>query len=143
MKRLFVVPVLIAALAVPAAATALDTSAQTGAEAKGSPFSVSFTVVTQGGDPVAIREFKFKNLPMDCDQGLVPLTAKGFGQMPVSDAGRFNQAFNNGRGGDITVRGRFVNPSKVKGKITAAGTFDNGSDPDFTNCAGERKYTAQ
>jgi hypothetical protein len=139
-KRFFVVPMLIAALAVPAAATAFETTAKVDSAKRGTAFSVSFIVVKENGHATEIRKFKFKNLKIDCAEGPVLLSGGPF-KLQVAN-NRFHDSFDNGIGGNLRINGRFVNPNKVKGKIRADGTFNNDNGPDFTNCTGARRYTA-
>ena len=59
MKRFIVVPLLLCAVALPAAAGARDASVEPTATAKGGGFHVAFRVIEQGGEPVAVKRLRF------------------------------------------------------------------------------------
>jgi hypothetical protein len=99
-------------------------------------------VVTQGGKPIAIKRFRFKNLPIECDQGDVLLSSRIKGEFPVRDNDRFHAtATDDDPPGEAKLRGKVVNPSKVKGRVKAEGSFGTGMDV-ATGCEGSKRFVA-
>ena len=150
MKRLIAVPVLIAALAVPAAASAgLDASAAEPVSSKGmQPFKINFDVYRQGNKPIGVDNFNVKRLKIDCNEGpfLLNFTLNVPGLFPnvfpVNNQGRFN-AEGTSPSSEARITGTFVNNNKVKGRVRAEGDFAGPpSEPNLTDCLGSRRYTA-
>jgi opacity protein-like surface antigen len=138
MKRFIVVPLLIAALAAPAVASAFDASVEPAESAKGGGFSVRFEVIKQGNDPVAVKRFKFRRLPVECTGGSFLLKGKVGGKLPVNNNGRFGATAIAPEGGEVKVNGEFVNNNqKVKGRVKATGDFEG-----IDNCEGAKRYVA-
>ena len=139
MKRFLAIPVLIAAFAIPATATGLEADAGSAAEAKRAPnFKISFEIV--GTD---VRKFKFSNLKMRCNQGIVYLDAKGFPSMGIVND-KFGGDFQGQAGGTVSVKGEVTNNgNRANGRVSADGRFPNTSPngPNvFKGCKGAKRW---
>lgn len=144
MKRSILLGAALAALALPGTAGAgagAGPSVSVASAAKGEPFSVSFTVVSEGGKPVIVKRFRFYNLPITCDQGDFLLNSRIGGRIPVEHNRFAATATDDDPPSEARLTGRFVNPGKVKGRVKATGTYA-GPSGDVTNCAGSKRYTA-
>ena len=144
MNRSILLGAALAALALPGAAGAgasAGASVNAASAAKGEPFSVRFTVVSEGGKPVIVKRFRFYNLPITCDQGDFLLNSRIGGQIPVEDKHFAATATHDDPPSEARLTGRFVSPGKVKGRVKATGTYA-GPSGDVTNCTGSRRYTA-
>jgi hypothetical protein len=86
---------------------------------------------------VAVRRFRFFNLPITCDQGDFLLSSRVRGQIPVEERRFRALATEDEPPSEARIRGRFVTRSKVKGRLGAEGSFEG-----VTNCAGGRRFTA-
>jgi len=140
MKRILLVPVLVAALALPAAAAGIESGAEPAAtaEAKRAPqFKVSFRLITDSQDkPIEVRGFRFYNLKMRCNQGVVYLDGKGFPPMTITDK-KFGYE-NTQRGGTIKIRGEITNGGRrANGRISAEGKFPKSDGAgNYRGCKG-------
>ncbi len=143
MKRLLVVAVLAFALAAPTVAIAFEPRGALDSPTKAArPFKFAFNVRFDGGEPVKVKDFRFRNLRMDCDQGRVLLKASGFPHMPVSND-EFGDTFSN-PDHSIMIDGKFNNrATKVEGTVQADGDFAADGGGEFTNCFGSKNYTAK
>ena len=144
MKRILLVPVLIAALALPAAAAGIESGAGPAAtaEAKRAPqFKLSFRLITDSADkPIGVRGFKFKNLKMRCNRGVVYLDAKGFPPMTITDK-KFGYE-NTQQGGTIKIKGEVTNGGKrANGRISAEGKFPKSDGAGtYKGCKGATRW---
>lgn len=130
-----------AALAFCSTAGAGSTVDLAGAE-KGKPFSVHFTVVSQGGKPIKVKNFRFENLRITCTQGNLLLSTRVRGQIPVHDKRFEATATDDDPPSEANVKGKFVKPTKVRGRVKAEGSFETSGGETFTNCSGAKRYTA-
>jgi hypothetical protein len=137
MKRILLPVLAVAALLVPAAATA-GSRHYTGPDEAGG--TVDFNRVVNDGHK-KVKNFIFDGIPADCDAGTVlfnnataPLPA-----MKIKD-GSFHGAFTNNHGGYIIVNGTFSHKNKrADGTLRLYG--DLGSQ---TNCeSGKTHWSAQ
>jgi hypothetical protein len=134
-----VVPLLLCAVAVPAAADARDASVEPTATAKGGNFHVAFRVIEQGGDPVAVKRLRFRRLPVDCNEGSFFLRGRIPGRFRVNDRDRFHAIATDPNGGEVKVNGEFKdNDRKVVGRVKASGDFGTNAN----NCGGAKRYVA-
>lgn len=140
MKRFIVVPLLLCAAALPAAADARDASVEpTAASAKGGGFHVAFRVIHRDGDPIAVKRLRFRRLPVDCNEGPFFLSGRIPGRFRVNDRDRFHATATDPNGGEVKVNGEFVdNDRKVRGRVKASGDFGANAN----NCEGAKRYVA-
>ena len=141
MRRALPLAAALAVMVLAPAGAAAETVVPAG-EAKGSPFGVALTVITQNGKPVAVRKVGFTSLPITCDQGDYLLSANIKGTVPVNNNRFRGVATTPDPPGKVKVKGKFANPSKVRGRVKAEGTFEGPGGGDITGCAGSRRYTA-
>ena len=106
---------------------------------------MSFNVIKQGGRPDAIRRFRFRHLPISCDQGEYLLGSRVNGEIPVTDRKFDATAIEDDPPSEARLTGRFVKRSKVKGRVRVEGSFTYerpSGDATITNCFGAKRYTA-
>ena len=136
MNRLAALTALVLVLFLPAAAGAGETYA-----GKGDGFEISFDVITEGGKPKKIRDFRFRRVVMTCASG--PTTQfktrslpPHFGPFRVNDEGRFGRTFtsdNQDFQGETVIRGEFVTKRRVDGTLKIAGDYPADGYADCTS----------
>ena len=108
---------------------------------KGDGFEISFQVVTKGGEPTRIKDFRFRRVVMTCASG--PTTQfktrslpPHFGPFRVNDEGRFGRTFtsdNQNFQGETVIRGEFVTKRRVDGTLKIAGDYPADGYADCTS----------
>jgi hypothetical protein len=121
---------IVAALAVPAAATAGDGAADAAAKAqRGGQLNIKFVLNSRDGEPVALKRFRFENLRATCADDIVNVSGK-IRTIPVNDRNRFRKTVRR-NGKLVKVRGRVSNDlDRVRGTIRARGDFAGAENCD-------------
>lgn len=130
-KGIVAVVSLAALMAVPLSAS--GKAGPAGAEAlrgAGGAFEISFTLKSRGGEPVALRRFRFSKLEVTCAGGATVQVRGRIRRIPVNDRNRFSKTV---RRGDkrVKVRGRVSGDlERVRGTIRARGAFGTATSCD-------------
>ena len=124
-----------ALLALPVAASGDALRAQGGDD-----FQIRFTLKSRGGEPTALKRFKFSKLDTPCATGQL-IQARG--RLPfidVNDRNRFSDSLRRA-GRKVRVKGRISGDlDVVRGTIRAQGSFS----PTARNCdSGKVKWVAR
>ena len=107
----------LAAIALPATATGGESNER----ARGSQFTISYTLLTVDGDPQELRRFRFAGVKAPCESGGSATVSGRLGTIPVRPNNRFGAILlRNGK--RVRVAGE-VKPSKVVGTIRVSGDF--------------------
>jgi hypothetical protein len=134
-KGILTLAIAAAVLAIPVTASGDALRAQGGDD-----FRVSFTLKSRGGDPVALKKFKFSRLNTPCQTGVVVQARGRIPFVKVKDNNRFKKTLR--RGAKIArVKGKVSGDlNKVKGTILARGDFG----PNARNCnSGKTPWVAR
>jgi hypothetical protein len=126
-----------ALLALPVAANG-DTARALG----GDNFTIRFTLQTSaGGDPVALKRFRFTKLDAVCNGGATTLQVRGkIRRIEVNDRNRFSETLRRS-GKKVRVKGRVRGGGRtVRGTIRASGDFSDANQ----NCdSGRVRWVAR
>jgi hypothetical protein len=140
LKRVSPLLVAIAALAIAAPAGAAERI-----QHKGVPEpSVSLQVVLINGEVAKVNKFKFFNIAVGCDEGILFITRnKALPAMGVNKRGRFGKTFDFAGAEEVRVKGKVAGDgSSSKGSIRIRGNFTEG-DVRYNNCdSGKVKWKA-
>jgi hypothetical protein len=103
-------------------------------------FQIRFTLKSRGGEPVALKRFRFSRLDTPCPSGTV---VQARGRLPfikVNDRNRFSDSLKRGRR-KVRVKGKVSGDlDVVRGTIRAQGFFG----PGAANCdSGRVRWVAR
>ena len=150
MKRLLISALAAGALLATQAGIA-SAGEYAGGAKRGGEFSVSFQAVFVGNKPVEVRHFRFRKVPMTCEEGGPFLTKSGkpgFGPMNVNSERRFHGVFSANQGDvKVVIRGEFKAHGKVAGTLRVSGDYAPNPATGFpgaSDCSsGRREWQAQ
>ena len=133
MKRLSMVLALAAAMAVPATAAAAERTEFRGALPQA---AVEFQAISVDGDIVKVNKFKFFDVALQCDEGVVLVSrTRPLPAMRVNRRNRFDATFDFQGAEEIKVGGKITNGGReahgtlrVKGNFTVDGARYNNCD---------------
>jgi hypothetical protein len=134
-KGILALAVASALLALPVAASGDALRAQGGDD-----FEIRFTLKSRGGEPTALKNFRFSKLDTPCFSGAV---VQARGRLPfikVNDRNKFSDSLRRG-GKRVRVKGRVSGDlGTVRGTIRAQGNFGPGAQ----NCdSGKVRWVAR
>ena len=101
----------------------LAASGDAGRAQRGDDFQISFTLKSRNGEPVALKNFRFRKLDATCAGGTVVQVRGKLPFIKVNDRNRFSKTLRR-PGRKVRVKGRVSdNLRRVKGRIRAQGNF--------------------
>jgi hypothetical protein len=133
MKRRYPFVVALAVLALAAPAAAADRVELKGT---GSKPTVGFTAVIRNGEVIKVKKFKFFDIPLQCDQGVLVVNNNSapLPQMGVSK-NEFGDTFTSTSGQKVKVSGKFSHHGKsAEGNLRITGDFVDQNGAPATNC---------
>jgi hypothetical protein len=135
-KGILALAVVSAVLAVPVTASGDAFRAAQGRD----DFRISFTLKSRGGEPVALKRFKFTRLDTPCPSGTIVQARGRIPFIKVNDRNRFSDSLNRARR-KVRVKGKVSGDlNTVRGTIRAQGFFG----PGASNCdSGRVRWVAR
>ena len=124
-----------ALIAFAPAAAAADTATFKGLAAP-KP-SVGFTAKIVNGDVVSVKQFRFYDIVLACDNAqtlTVNNQAAPLPKMIVNNNGRFGDSFTSNNGQKVDVSGKFTSNKRAEGKLRVTGDFVDQTGVSLTNC---------
>jgi hypothetical protein len=125
LRKIAIIAASVAALVAPASALA-NVIRQEGQIVHDDATLVKLHVVTKGGKPVKVEQFKAKNVAVHCDDGPSRITFTALDPAKVESDNTFKVRLSDGNGGILRIKGQVKGGGKAVVGSLKTNDFDSG-----------------